>query len=338
VSDFVPRLKLLGDGPGDRTGLAQKLLDRGMEEEALVELGSALRANPELAEAHQLIGRVFLQREEHEEALVHLDRAVRLDPHLAEAWVMKALAHYRLEAFELALHAADEAIESDDEMERAYILKGEILRDLERSREAIACFEKVIELSPDDLASHRRLAELYSNEGRKAAARRHRMIVRKLNWVSGTIDMEVGDLYSSDGDGIQALEFYRRAAESCPWDSEHLRKMGAAYRENHLGGASLNALAGALRRDPKDADSYVEVARVLADEGRNAEAIAVLRAAVTVDPEASEATELLREWIVGPGTMPAGHRQDAFRSGSANSAGSASGVSSDGSLADGEES
>jgi protein O-GlcNAc transferase len=317
MSEFVPRLKRLGDGPGDRTGLAQRLLDRGMEEEALLELGAALHSNPELAEAHQLIGRVFLQREEHEEALVHLDRAVRLDPELAEAWVMKALAHYRLEAFDVALVAAEKAIESDEELERAYILKGEILRDLDRSGEAIPCFERVVELSPDDLASHRRLAELYSHQGRKADARRHRIIARKLNWVSGAIDMEVGDLYTSDGDGVQALECYRRAAESCPWDAEHLLKMGASYRENKLGGASLNALTGALRRDPTDANSYVEVARVLADEGRNLEAIAMLRAAVAVDPEASDAVDLLRDWTVGSETAAPGQRAEAPHLGAA---------------------
>jgi superkiller protein 3 len=267
-----------------------------MEEEALSELAVALSQDAELAAAHELRGRVFVRRERYEEALAHLDRALELDPALAESWVLKALSHYRLSALDSALEAAERAIECDERMERAWLLAGEILRDRERTGEAIACFEKVVSLSPNDAVAHRRLGDLYARAGRHEDARRHRAFARRLHGFGGAVEMEIGDLFHSEGELEQALECYRRAALSFPWDSEHFLKMGVAYRENELSGASFHALAGAMQVDPGNVASYVELARIFEEVGRHGEAVAMLRAAIAVDPEAAEAKERLRQW------------------------------------------
>ncbi|HEY0140112.1 MAG TPA: tetratricopeptide repeat protein [Thermoanaerobaculia bacterium] len=100
---------------------------------------SALRADPDHADAHVNLGRLL-----HEEGA----------PAAAEE-------HYR------------KALEADPEHETAAFNLGVALEDLGRTAEAVKAYQKALAMNPDNADAHYNLAGIYERRGEKQAALRH---------------------------------------------------------------------------------------------------------------------------------------------------------------------
>ena len=78
--------------PPARAGLSYSLMLRNKLSEAVREAQAALRIEPNLAEAHYVIGVVHLRTDEKEDALRQADTVFKLNPEFAPAYLLKSLA------------------------------------------------------------------------------------------------------------------------------------------------------------------------------------------------------------------------------------------------------
>ena len=90
-----------------------------------------------------------MKSEEYENAIEYIDQYLEFNSN-DRVWTLRGLALVRLERFEQAIASYDKAIELEPDNERAWIELGFALVQLERLEEAIASYDKAIELKPDN--------------------------------------------------------------------------------------------------------------------------------------------------------------------------------------------
>lgn len=139
VATTVPNL------PGVHFSVGHLLLKMGQQKEALNELTTELRLNPDHAEANAEAGTILLAQMEQVQAIPYLERAVQLDPDLWETRRQLGKAYYLQKDFKNAKTVLQQAIQNDPQGLAHYQL-GLVYRDLgekDAAREQFAISRKV---------------------------------------------------------------------------------------------------------------------------------------------------------------------------------------------------
>lgn len=121
--------------------------DRGESREALRDLLSAVRMDPQLAEAHNALGLLYHGMGKEAEALVHYEEATRLRPKFSEAFNNKGILLLDMGRYDEAIAAFEVALQdilyttptlAEGNLGWAYYRKGEVALAKERIGSAIA--------------------------------------------------------------------------------------------------------------------------------------------------------------------------------------------------------
>jgi chemotaxis protein methyltransferase CheR len=117
---------------------------------------------PELdpARAHYNRGMGALRNGAYGEALLAFRAALRAEPNLVEAHCGIAQVHANQGHYTEALQACERALELDDLAEEAYLLRGMVYRQIGRKEEAIADLERAAYLNPSSPTAHFYLGNL----------------------------------------------------------------------------------------------------------------------------------------------------------------------------------
>lgn len=115
------------------------------------------------------MGMLCLDAEEWTEAEEHLSNALRSFPNDLDMAEGLARAHLMLGNQMEALSRVDDII-SQGEKPELWILKGKIMRDLDRSQEALDCFNRALSLDPRHLPAHDIVVETLRDLGRMEEA------------------------------------------------------------------------------------------------------------------------------------------------------------------------
>ena len=149
-----------------RNNLGGALLVQGQIDEAIEQLGEAMRLDPAHAEAHSNLGVALARRGRWVEAIEQYKKALSLDPrqtqaysNLGNALLQQGRIHEAIAQFDAGL-----AIEPHDAQARTN-RAGALLRD-GRIDEAIADLEEVLRASPDFLPARRNLEIMRQQRGR----------------------------------------------------------------------------------------------------------------------------------------------------------------------------
>jgi Flp pilus assembly protein TadD len=152
-----------------------------------------LAKNPDAWQAHARLGQYSFRNEKYFDAIEHLRRAVELKPELPEHHNLLGLAYCRAERFEEGIAEYREALRLKEakpttaqtasvatirtNLANALTITGNKLSDgadaMRRYDEAIAQYEKALELEPNQPAIHRNLGMLLARLGRYDEAKAH---------------------------------------------------------------------------------------------------------------------------------------------------------------------
>lgn len=132
---------------------AEQCLDHGDPEGALQSADEALGLDPRTAEAHHLRALALREMDRAGDALLAAEAALAIEPDFAEAAFTRAeLLTFEMGEPEMALESCDKFLreELDDTLYADFLsLKGNALCELGSFEEALACFERAGELSPE---------------------------------------------------------------------------------------------------------------------------------------------------------------------------------------------
>jgi serine/threonine protein kinase/predicted TPR repeat methyltransferase len=166
--------------------------------------------------------------------------------------------------------------------------KGLALRNLGRTEEALACYERGLEIAP-------RRSDLWNNKG--AALQRLGRLEEALACAERglEIDPRVRDLWNNKGAALQrlgrleeALACYDRGLEIAPRDSHLWVGKGVALHHLSRYEDALACYERGLEIDPRDSALWHGEGAALHELGRHKEALACYERALEIDPRDSD--------------------------------------------------
>lgn len=271
-------LRLLGDLHLESdTAKAQDYLRQALEADGL--------SNNEHFGTMLVIGQLQMQDEEYTQALATLDRLVaetRTDN--PEVQVLRGNALYRLERYPEAIAALEPVIKGkpDARADWTQLLMAAYVES-DRTAEAAALAEQIASKAPGDRRAQLNLANIYlqADDHPKAIAVYEQL--RKAGELTEDRDYtNLAALYlNSDGAERNAIEVLNEGLEKGILKSDHrtYNALAQAYYFSDQYDLAIEAYRKAAPLDD-DGDTYLNLAKALANEGRDAESKAAAQQAL----------------------------------------------------------
>ncbi len=243
-----------------------RALDWTGEYEAAVDiLVEALTLNPHDADTLAILGEVYADVGNWGQADLYLSQALEADPQNILAWRNRALLLERQGLYREALGALDEGLALDSTAWDLEIYKGRLFEVLFEWDNALAAFQRAVDLNP---------------------------------YISDTWDA-LGFGHFKVGNDLEALRVLKKAVEINPQDGEAQAHLGSVYyrRRNYERAVDILALAVALLGDRARIEYLYQLglAHIYKEPRECALAIPWLEAALEIDPQSPPALEGLAE-------------------------------------------
>jgi len=183
LATFESNLSLWDDVVRKNTDTGRIFVDRGYGnravallredrlDEALRDLDTTLRLNPQSSHAWFIRGTVSSRRGESEKALAHFDRAIELDPAFADAYAERCATLLRMDNPAPALESCEKALKLTPNLPNALINRAVLYARAQRMEEALDDLGHVLKFEPDRGIALYYRGMIYRQTGREAEAR-----------------------------------------------------------------------------------------------------------------------------------------------------------------------
>jgi protein O-mannosyl-transferase len=239
--------------------LGSALGNSGRIDEGVAYLKESLTLGPDDARIRMSIGSLMLTSNRLQESYQYHLRALELDPSMKEANAGMALTLLRMGRPQEAIPYCEKAIGGPPGWAHGYNAMGMVLADIGKLDESLASFRQAISLNPN-------IEQFYNN---------------------------MATAYIRKGDLASAADTYKRGLAVAPsvltW-----QLLGRVQLQRGLLQEAERCMRGAMSLSPDSAELHVNLAVVLAKEGRSSEAIAELRTALALEPGNEHAISSMR--------------------------------------------
>jgi tetratricopeptide (TPR) repeat protein len=247
----------------------QSQIGRGETAEAEVLLGRVLERDPNILDAHQMLGQIASSDERYEEAVVHYQNALALD------------GDHKASLFGLAA----------------------TYRKMGRDADAIPGFEHLFDLSHRDVKVAIQLSELYEEAGRidDAAA--------VLDEVSGQQDLpailynRLGELRVLQGRPGEAVPLFETAIATSADLPNPYFNLAVLYEENGNPDRAITMYERNIERAPKNYQSQFNLGRLYGGRGDFARQEAMWEAAIASNPDFARGYYYLAKLLMDRGDL-----------------------------------
>lgn len=320
---------------------AVELQRQGALKEAAAEYKSLLAAYPNYAEAHANLGVVLARLGQYESAIASYESALRLAPQLTPILLNLAIANFRAGQFKQAAAGLERFLTHAPGHIQARQLLGLSLVELGRNDEAIAQLERTINVAPDDPAilyglgiSYlrqqyagvneiiERLAKLPTGQAASHLLRGQTLLGRfeferalaeleqaaKMSPDLPRLAYSLGLAYLKLGRNKEAIAALEKELRRTPQDFSTLYYLAYLHEANEELTASRQKLDAALKLEPQSPEANALLGKILAKQGKPAEALAPLEGAVARDPNDPD-----KRFLLARVYQQLGRRTDAAR-------------------------
>jgi tetratricopeptide (TPR) repeat protein len=155
--------------------------------------------------------------------------------------------------------------------------------------EAINCYQKAIELQPNEVELHSQLGNLlYEHQDWEAAQQAYQKAL-ELNAMLPEVQGNLGNLYAQQKNFERALECYQEAIQIDPELAGVYQNWGKLYLELNRMSEAIECYRQAIKIEPDSAKAYFGLGEALSQQEKWEEAIACLRQALALQPDFSDA-------------------------------------------------
>jgi tetratricopeptide (TPR) repeat protein len=238
---------------------------RGYMEQAAASFRIALRDDPSSAEAAYGLGSVYLDQQNTAEARESFERALTLratyPDTLANSWN------------NLGLLAAREG----------------------HTDEAVAYFQKALQLSPDHSIALINLGSAYRQTKRWEDARKIYEHALAVNPNNADANYGIGMVYAQNENTGEAFNSLQKALKLRPAYPEALNNLGILYLRTQRRDQAVASFEECIRVAPSFDQAYLNLARIYAIEGTTEKARAVLLALLQQHPDHPQAQQMMKQ-------------------------------------------
>ena len=247
--------------------------------DALSELGALLAAQPDWAEAWELLGHAHNAEGRPQDALAAFGRAAELAPRNASILNNLGNALLSLNRLAQALAAYDRALAIDPGLPEAHYNQGRALASLARTDEAIAAFEKTLKLRPQYYSAHVAYANALAQHGRYDDAKSAFDRAIALDPRNPMAHYNFGVAATAASRFDEATAALSKAGELAPDSKEIWLDLGNAWRGFGDNSKGIAAYRKALALDPAWPPAHQGLSETLWEEGEVEQHLASYRAA-----------------------------------------------------------
>ena len=187
---------------------------------------------------------------------------------------------------ELASAAGTKGLELNPNLAGPHVSLGRILQGTGRDAEALAQFQKAVELDPRDNEAVQGLANSYSalkQYDRAEATYREAIAMRSGDW---TGYKQLGLYYARRGEWDKAIEQYRRVVALAPDSAHGYVNLAAFYAHKEEFDSAKGHLVKALAIDPNRLSTLYNLTKIYYEEGQFNRAIELSERALALNPRA----------------------------------------------------
>ncbi len=233
--------------------------------------------DPKFAEAHRLLGLVWLESGDRARASSQYAYALDLKPGYFAA--VSGLARlYRVDGQrQRAQELVEKALETrpyDVEMRE---MLGELLWENAELDEALAELEKVTAMSPRHLAARRTLALIYAAKGATADLAAELERVQDLSPEDLDVKLDLGSAYQRMGANEKAIVAYEEVLKKQPKNVQALKLVGDCYRRQRDPEKAIVAYSKVKKLAPEDPRPYFLLGAAYQEAGDDTRAEAIFQ-------------------------------------------------------------
>ncbi len=270
LRDFAGRatdLQTLQDAANRIVSLSRADLSKLLQDES-----SRLTANPDDRVAHLLVARCYEEQRALPAALAAFDKLLALEPNFADVTVRAAQIEERLGQDEAAVARYQTLLGTTPQQRVRWLGElGRLYERLDRNADAVACFDELTRLSPDNPATFREAARAFEVLKEPARARECLRQALRLRPDDGDTKLALATLLdeASAAEEPRGKELAYELAKSVARDPDKdLAARGRSWIYQHLEErgelrATLERMRAELRQNPYDTDRALDVIDLL---------------------------------------------------------------------------
>ena len=237
-----------------------------LRERLLAELGDVEETIAARAELHYTLGGLYRFKRGYEEALKHAQQVIELAKQMGNerlktwAWNTVGNVYADLGRYHEAIAEYERAIELDPGYAIPHTGLGNVYAELGRYDDAIAEYERAIELDPKDTYPHNGLGTIYARLGHYADAIAEFERAIELDPKYAYPHTGLGNVYHELGQYYDAIAGCERAVELDPGDAYPHNSLGNVYYELGRYEDATAEFQKAIELDPRLATAHVSLA------------------------------------------------------------------------------
>jgi arylsulfatase A-like enzyme/Tfp pilus assembly protein PilF len=277
--------------PKDKIGIHRTIMraqgmmrdDRQKAEEAL---RAVLREDPDILDAHQMMGQITIGDRRFEEALLHFGRALEIQPDHKNALMGMASSYKALGQSEEALVGFRRALQISGHDTRATLAIADIEFGLGRLDEAAAALTAAIDVTEVPALISNKLGEVRAEQGRtdEAMALFEKAVGQKDDYSVPHFNLAV--LYEERGDARRAIGQYEKAIELAPKNHEAQFNLGRLLGHFGQGDRQQELWEASIVSNPNFVQGYFYLSKLIMDTGGDlGRAEELVRTGIEKDPE-----------------------------------------------------
>lgn len=196
-----------------------------------------LMLHPDVASAHNNLGRIYMQLRRFKDAIAELEETIRLDPDLFLAYFsLNSVYLYEVADLDSAIELARRQIARNARSARAYGQLGAAYAGKADLRQAEVAFRKAVELDARFVLDQYRLGHTLRLQGRFEEARQIYLHIRQIapkeisaSYEAGAVSQLMGDETAARSSLQTVVAESERYLKDNPQDGERLLEMAAAW-------------------------------------------------------------------------------------------------------------
>lgn len=248
--------------------------DETMLQRALEEQQTALQLQSIAPHIHNELGLIFRRLEQYPQAVMEFQQALNLSPKWSLALTNLANVYKDLEQYALAEKMYRDAIQLDTSFALSYYNLSELYVDMGRTEAAVSQLEKVIRLDPEFADAYFNLSRL-SLGSPQAESYILQYIQRQPDDPDGFSLLAY--IYHSSDRLERAQQAYQSALQLDPDAFYSLQSLAYVYKRLEDFDAAQELWENYLERHPDDQPARIKLAGILAAQGKETSALALIR-------------------------------------------------------------
>ena len=264
--------------------LAEYYAAEGQYEEAVKEMETAIRVNPDYFAAYELLGQIYAMRGETKKAREMFHRSIALSPYntpshrgLARIYLEEgSLEEARTELIKV-LNISPNDIPATRQLIEIFSRKGEL--DIAENN-----YLRLIMKDQGNPALHQGLGLIYQRKGEwDKAISEYQEVLTYTPGETGTL-LDLSSAYSAIGDVNRAEETMRKAVSADPDNAEVNLASGIFYYNLKKYDLAKEAFEKTIKINPASFKAYNNLGLIYHGSGDNRKAIELLNRAITISP------------------------------------------------------